>query len=35
MTVIPVYNMLLIPDAYVYLKADMYRALSGKLPEVQ
>ena len=35
MTVIPVYNMLLVPDAYVYLKNDHYRAMSGKLPEPQ
>ena len=34
MVVIPIYNLLLVPDANIYLKSDQYKALSRRIPEV-
>ncbi|MBQ9535176.1 MAG: endopeptidase La [Clostridia bacterium] len=33
MTIIPVYNMLLAPEALLFMKTDRYRAMTGRLPE--
>ncbi len=35
MTVIPVYNTLLVPDSFVYLKTDQYALLAGRQPEAE
>ena len=32
MTIVPVYNILLVPDANIYLKTEMYTELSGRVP---
>ena len=34
MTVIPIYNLLLVPDANIYLKSDQYRHLARRYAEV-
>ena len=34
MVVIPIYNLLLVPDANIYLKSDQYKALARRIPEV-
>ena len=34
MVVIPIYNLLLVPDANIYLKADQYRHLARRYAEV-
>ena len=32
MVVIPIYNLLLVPDANIYLKSDQYKALARRIP---
>ena len=32
MTVLPVYNMILVPDSRIYVKTDTYRSMTGKNP---
>ena len=34
MVVIPIYNLLLVPDANIYLKTDQYKTLARRIPEV-
>ncbi|MDD6667982.1 MAG: endopeptidase La [Lachnospiraceae bacterium] len=34
MTVVPVYNMVLVPEANIYLKSDNYKNVTGRNPEV-
>ena len=34
MVVIPIYNLLLVPDANIYLKSDQYRHLARRYAEV-
>ena len=34
MTVVPVYNIIIVPDANIYFKTDLYTGSTGKIPEV-
>ena len=34
MTIVPVYNILLVPNATLYLRNDIYTAMSGRVPAV-
>ena len=33
MTVLPVYNMITVPDSNIYIKTDTYKKMTGKIPE--
>lgn len=33
MTVLPVYNMVTVPDSSIYIKTDTYKRMTGKIPE--
>ena len=35
MTVVPIYSILLVPDANVYLKTELYQMLTGKDPAAE